>query len=123
MKIRALILFFPFTVFLAETAFMPAASNTCKKENISCRQTSCMKMKQSPCQSKKEHNKKPPGKCNNTSECSSCPVCFTFTFLPQYEWSARSFSFKKNYWLINTGHISSYIPPVWKPPNGYSFYS
>ncbi len=120
MKVRSLILFFLFTVFLAETAtFPPEVKNTCSK--MSCVNTKEMvKMK---CEGKKQHNQKRSGKCNNTPDCSVCPVCSTFTFLPQYEWSVKYFPFKKNYRMINAGYISSYIPPVWKPPNSYFLYS
>ena len=125
MKIRALILFFPFAVFLVETvSFTSVVNNLCMKENVGCKKMSCPKKeKQEPCQNKKEHDQKPIGKCNNTPDCSTCPVCFAFTFLSQYEWLAKSFLFKKNYRLINAGYVSSYIPPVWKPPNGYFLYS
>ena len=125
MKIKALILFFPFAVFLVETvSFASAVNNLCKKENVGCGKMSCMKMKKrESCQSKKQHDQKPAGKCNDIPGCSTCPVCFAFTFLSQYEWSAKSFLFKKNYRLINASDVSSYIPPVWKPPNDYFLYS
>jgi hypothetical protein len=121
MKINALILLFPFTVFLAETvSFTSVFSNDCKKENITCQKISCMKMKkESPCQSKKKHDQKPSGKCNDVPDCSICPICFMFTFPPQYELSVKDFPFKKNYRLINARHVSTYIPPVWKPPNSF----
>jgi hypothetical protein len=124
MKIRALILLFPFTVFLAETvSFTSLVNNLCKNENVTCKKMPCMKMKkESPCQSKKKHDQKPSGKCNNT-DCTICPICFTFTFLSQYELPVKDFRYKKNYRLINDGYVSSYIPPVWKPPNGYFLYS
>jgi len=120
MKLRVLILVFPFAVFLSETAILPLEANPANSK------ISCTKMKETmemKCHSKKDCNKKPSGKCNNTSGCYICPVCSIFTFLPQYEWSVKCFSFKKNYRLINTGNVSSYITPVWKPPNSYILYS
>ena len=112
MKTPALILLFPFAVFLTETVSFPQAIDK------SCKKMSCMKMKEPmKCHGKKDNSQAPSGKCNKTADCSFCPVCSTFTFLPQYEWSVKWFSSGKNYWLVNTGYISSYVPPVWKPPN------
>jgi hypothetical protein len=97
---------------------------TCSKR-ATCSKISCIKMKrmmEMKCRGEKEHNQGSQGKCNNP-DCSVCPVCSTFIFLAQYEWSAKYFRFKKNYRLINTGYLSSYIPPVWKPPNSYFRFS
>jgi hypothetical protein len=80
-------------------------------------------MTEMKCTGKKEHDQKPSGKCNNSPGCSICPVCSMFTFVSQYEWSVKYFPYKKNYWLINTGYVLAYIPPVWKPPNSYLVYS
>jgi hypothetical protein len=116
MKLTPLILLFPFAVFLTETAVLPLEIKS------ECSEMSCMKMKKmmgTKCHGKKE-NQESSGKCNNIPECSFCPVCFLFTFQPQYEWSPNYFSLKKSYRSINTGDVSSYIPPVWKPPNSYS---
>ena len=122
MKTRALILFFPLAIFLAETASFPLEANSTCKKNF------CMKMmKQTKCSGKtkcsKEKNdqQKPSGKCNNNSDCTICPVCLTFTFQPLYELPLKNFTFEKNYPRLNTGFVSSYIPPVWKPPNSHSF--
>jgi hypothetical protein len=118
MKIRALILLFPFAVYLTETVVFPAEVNkTCKK-------MSCVKMnKPMKCHGKKSNNQKSSGKCDTNPDCTLCPVCFTFTFHPQYEWSAKSFPFEKNYRQVSAGYISAYLPPVWKPPNSYFLYS
>jgi hypothetical protein len=119
MKIKALILFLPFAAFLIEAASFPLEiKSTCSK--MHCMKKATMKTN---CRSKKEHDQKSPGKCNNTTDCSVCPLCSTFTFQPQYELSEKYFSLKKNYRLMNAGHVSSYIPPVWKPPNHYFLYS
>lgn len=139
MRTKALILFFPFAVFLAETAsFIPAMKDTCAK--VVAEKTTCTKEKeQKTCTRKKEENackkikqqdaccNKKPGKtpadntCNDNAGCSTCPVCYTFIFQQQYEWPAQQFLFKKNYRLINTGHISAYTSDVWKPPNGFGY--
>lgn len=120
MKSLAFILLVPFTVFLTETATFPLETNN------ACKKNSCMqKIQESKCSSKKEcsskkkNDKKSPEKCNSTSDCTICPVCFIFTFQPQYELSLKYSLFRKNYQLTNTGIISSYIPPVWKPPNSF----
>ena len=120
MKTQALILLFPFAVFLTETAVLPLETKT------TCSKMSCIKMKRTTemkCQGKKGHDQKPSGKCNNTPDCSTCPVCLAFIFLPQYEWTANYFPHKKNYRLVNAGYLTCYIPPVWKPPNSCFFYS
>jgi hypothetical protein len=119
MKVRALILLFPFVLFLGETVSFPLEANS------SCwKKMSCMKMmKPAKCPGNKAHNQKPSGKCNNSPDCSICPVCSTFTFQPQYEWLPKYSPFKKNYRLVNTGYLSSYVSPVWKPPNSYFLYS
>ncbi len=116
MKLKALILLFPFAVFLTETYVFPLEVKS------ECSKMSCMKMKkmmEPKCHDKKD-SQKPAGKCNNIPECSLCPVCFVFTLQPQYELSLKYFLLKKNYPLINTGYMSCYIPPVWKPPKIYS---
>jgi len=120
MKTLAFILLVPFTVFLTETATFPL------EENIACTKKSCMqKIQQQECPSKKEcpskrkKEEKSPEKCKNTSACTICPVCFIFTFQPLYELSLKYSLFQKNYQQINTGYLSSYISPVWKPPNGF----
>jgi hypothetical protein len=121
MKARALILFFPFAVFLIETVSFPSqVNNICKKVVNPCEKMSCMQMKKPMnCQDKKSDNEKPSGRCNNNPDCTFCPVCYTFTFQPQYQWSPKFFSFKKNYRLVNTGYVSSYISLIWKPPDSY----
>lgn len=139
MRTKALILFFPFAVFLAETAsFIPAMKNACAI--LAAKKSSCKKEKKDDACSKSKEKKtctkvkqeykcctKPtPGKlpvnddCNDKADCSTCPVCYTFIFQQQYEWQAQQFFLKKNYILTNTGYISSYISAVWKPPNGLS---
>jgi hypothetical protein len=80
-------------------------------------------MKQMKCTGKKDHDQKPSSKCNNNPDCTFCPVCSVFTFPPHYELSLKYFFFKKNYPLISSGNIASYIPPVWKPPNSHFLYS
>ena len=122
MKVQAFILLIPLTAFLAETISLPLEVTSCKKEfTISSTKKTCMKMvKPIKCHGSKENEPKPSGKCNNTSECSVCPVCFAFTFQPQYENSLQYLFIKKNYGLINAGFPTSYVPPVWKPPNSYS---
>jgi hypothetical protein len=80
-----------------------------------------MKMKATvpmKCNGQKHNSQKPDKNCNDKTDCSICPVCFMFTYLPQYEWTANYFFSGKNYPQINMGYISSYIPPVWKPPIG-----
>lgn len=140
MRTKALILFFPFAVFLAETAsFIPAMKEACtikatkksactkeKKENACSSKNEkqgCTKGEQDGC-SNKDSNKTPADKsCTDNAGCSTCPVCYTFIFQQQYEWAARHFKLKKNYTVINTGHISSYTNDVWKPPNGFLYTS
>jgi len=141
MRIKALILFFPFAVFLAETAsFIPAMKNACAilaakkstctkaKKQDTCSQNkeknTCTKIKQQDkCCNKKTAKIPVDNACNDNADCSTCPVCYTFIFQQQYEWEAQQFLFKKNYRLINTGHISSYTTDVWKPPNGFLYTS
>ncbi len=120
MKTRAFILVLLFAVFLAETASFPGEiKNTCGK-------MSCMKMRSTllkECHSQKNNGQKSSGSCNEKTDCSVCPVCLTFTFLPQYECSVNYLFPRKKYPLINIDCTSSYIPPVWKPPNSYPLYS
>ena len=128
MKTPALILFFSFALFLTESAiFPPKLIDLCKK--ASCMKTKCgMKqtkcgMKQTKCSGKKDMAKKPSGACKENPNCTYCPVCSIFTFPTPYELSYTYLFFAKKYPLINCGHTAAYIPPVWKPPNGYFFYS
>ncbi len=131
MRTKALILFFPFAVFLTETiSFIPAMKAACtivakeKKPDVCSlkneESTCCAMMKQhNECNKEKENGEIPEEKdCNDNADCSTCPVCYTFIFQTQYEWTGQEFLCKKDYWLINTDHISNYIPDVWKPPNG-----
>jgi hypothetical protein len=112
MKTRAFILLFPFAVYLAETVHFP------QEANKGCKKMSCMKMKMPmKCHDKKDDSEKPSGKCNNNPDCTFCPVCYTFTFLTQYELTVKYTLIEKNYLQITSGYITSYIPPVWKPPN------
>lgn len=142
MKTQALLLLIPFSVFLTETvSFIPAMQESCAivavKKN-SCTQTkeqgqchkkpwrySCSKMtKHKDCSDKKGNNKKPCGKkCTDNPDCSTCPVCYSFIFQPQYQWQAQPFIFKNHYSLPVTGNTSSYTPDVWKPPNGFLYSS
>ena len=121
MRIQALILIFPFAVFLIETAsFIPVMKEACAK--MTPRKSSCcMKTKAADkCHNKKATDKKTSdNKCTNNPDCTTCPVCYTFIFQPQYEWPAQQFLFTKNYSLLNTIYISSYTSNVWKPPNGF----
>jgi len=141
MRIKALILFFPFAVFLAETAsFIPAMKDACailsakktacakeKKQNVCSRneeKNSCTKSKQQDKCKNNSTDKIPDNNaCNDNADCSTCPVCYTFIFQQQYEWPAQQFPGNKNYGLINTGYISSYTNDVWKPPNGFLYAS
>ncbi len=89
-----------------------------KKAESSCTK----KIKQDKCMDKKEDNKKSSeNKCDDNPDCTTCPVCYTFIFQPQYELPAQQFLFKKSYSLLTTGYISSYTPDVWKPPNGFLY--
>ncbi|HMK05560.1 MAG TPA: hypothetical protein VK489_15270 [Ferruginibacter sp.] len=117
MRTAALILFFPFTVFMTETAsFIPAMADQCAlvaTEESSC----CMKTDdQASCTKDTEEM---PEDCTDNPDCSTCPVCYTFTFQPRYEWSAPPLLIKKDYSLGTTGYSSSYTANVWKPPNGF----
>jgi hypothetical protein len=131
MKARAVILVFSFAMFLTETASFPMQMiNTCKKTypvKTSCMQTSCAKtkcgMKPTKCTGKKDACKKPTGKCKDNPACTFCPACTAFTFQPQYELTLKYSFFTKKYALISSANIAAYIPPVWKPPNGYSLFS
>ena len=137
MRTPALILLFPFAVFLTETAgFNPAVKGACavvpaekryiaknsppgnchKKKEKNC----CTKMKkQDECNNKKGDGKN-GNRCENKPDCNTCPVCYTFIVQPQYEWSAHRFVSPKNYGLLTTSYISVYTTNVWKPPNGLS---
>jgi hypothetical protein len=117
MKFDALILLFPFTIFLIETSSFPLEVKTI------CSETQCMRQANMElnCNGEKDQDQKSPGKCN-TPDCSVCPVCFLFIFQPQYEWSINYFSFKTNYNSVNSRYVSSYIASIWKPPNHDSIY-
>ena len=120
MRTRVFILLFPFAVYLTETATYSAVfQDNCAA--VTTKTSTCNKTgKQAQCCSKKACNKKTPAKgCTNNPDCTVCPVCLTFIFQSQYEWSATQFSFKQNYGQFNTNYLFSYIPHVWKPPNGY----
>lgn len=131
MRTKAVILFFPFAVFLFETAsFVPVLVEKCTKaasKKSSCTkpepQDACSKKNAKPsCKPEKKQdygNKDDDSKnCENNPDCRTCPVCYTFIFQSLYEWPARSFRPGKDYALMNTGCISFYISSVWKPPNG-----
>ncbi|MEO6252585.1 MAG: hypothetical protein ABIO79_04735 [Ferruginibacter sp.] len=127
MRTRALILLIPFVVFLTETAsFTPAMEESC--EVVAAEQSSCC-MKQEiqeeeACPAKRSGNKEDTGKgCADNSDCTTCPVCYTFIVQSQLEWEPTVFTFKKNYSLLTTGHTSSYTTDVWKPPNGFFYYT
>lgn len=126
MRIQALILVFPFAVFLTETvSFVPALEDACTM--VSAEKSSCCMKVETPdieeCGSKTGDNKNTAdNNCTDNPDCKTCPVCYTFIFQPQYEWRATAFCFKKNYSSLATGYISSYTTDVWKPPNGF-FYS
>jgi hypothetical protein len=141
MRTKALILFFPFAIFLAETAsFTPAMKNACaiiaakkntckkeKKENT-CSQkkekSACTKIKkQDKCCNKNRGKAPADNPCNDNPDCSTCPVCYTFIAQQQYEWQAQQFFLKKNYGLSNKVYISLYTSDVWKPPNGFMYTS
>jgi hypothetical protein len=112
MKIQALILLFPFTFFLAETVSFPSQVNS------KCKKMSCTKMmKPMKCSGKNDSKQRSSGKCNSTPDCTICPVCSVFTSQQQYEPTSNSLAIKKKYQQKSTGFVTSYIPPVWKPPD------
>ncbi|MFI5185651.1 MAG: hypothetical protein ACHQF0_02940 [Chitinophagales bacterium] len=114
MRVKALILLIPFTVFLTETVSFPMQINT------RCKTMSCMKMMGNMnCPHKKGDCEKPAGKCNNSSACSICPVCSIFVLQSQYSLSAYKDFLKKKYQLLNAGHVSYFSSDIWKPPNNY----
>jgi len=131
MKARATILLFSFAMFLTETASFPMKMvNTFTKTSpvkTSCMKKSCMKtnsgMRATKCSGKKDNSKKTSGKCKDDPNCTFCPACTVFTFQPQYELILKYSFLIKNYPLISSANIAAYIPPVWKPPNGYSLFS
>ena len=82
----------------------------------------CMKMMEKmSCSHKKDNSKKPDGKCENTSNCTVCPVCSMFVFQSQFDWHTKKIFFKKDFPLLNIGNISSYSSAIWKPPNIASY--
>lgn len=112
MRLRALILFIPFVVFLTETVSFPLHINT------RCKTVVCMKMSAMNCPQKKEPGKS-PGKCNDSAPCSICPVCSIFVFQFQYTLSIHNNPQPRNYQLLDAERISSYASEIWKPPNNY----
>ena len=112
MKIQAIILLIPFSVFLTETISLP------KEINNSCKKNTCMKItKEKKCCGKKDNQEKPSRNCNTNPECTVCPICFVFTFQSPFEVQQQYVLYKNVYKSFNAGFVSSYIPPVWKPPN------
>ena len=127
MRTKALILLIPFVVFLAETAsYIPAMAESCVI--VSAEESSCCIMQEEAdeeqCPSKKSESKDEPGKsCEDNPDCSTCPVCYTFIFQPQFEWQPSVFTITNNYSLLTTGNTSSYTTDVWKPPNGPFYFA
>lgn len=140
MRTKAFILVFPFAVFLIETAsFIPVMQEACSI--VSARKNTCNKpTKPGQCKSKQEKslcskvnvpencdNKKATdnntsdNECTDNPDCTTCPVCYTFIFQSQFEWTARKFLLHKSYSLLTAGNISSFTPDVWKPPNGFLY--
>ena len=136
MRTKALILFFPFAVFLTETgSFFPAMKKACaamaskiklctkntKQDacTLNKKKNTCTKTKQQNRCCNKKADKTPAGNsCNDNPDCTTCPVCYTFIFQQQYEWHARQFPVKKIYGLTKTGHTSSYNSSFFHPPHG-----
>lgn len=143
MKKQAFILFFPLSVFLTETvSFLPCGDDICLPGDSGitecvnpAKPASCsIPKEQEQCSSKEESDcaqTTEPGKCNkqtdadnpekdctNNPDCSTCPVCYTFTLQPQYELSPTGFDLSRQYHLNDIEVISAYENDVWKPPNG-----
>ncbi len=92
-------------------------SCTAKTEKNTCSKNSSPK----PCNSKKACDKKSSGKdCTDDTDCTTCPVCYTFIFQSQYEWTAQQFIINKDYSLLNTDYTSVFSTSVWKPPNRFT---
>ncbi|MEO7307944.1 MAG: hypothetical protein ABIR78_15180 [Ferruginibacter sp.] len=126
MRTRALILLIPFVVFLTETAsFIPAMEESCAM--IAAEQSSCCMKEmnnEGQCGDKKTGNKEnSENTCGDNADCTTCPVCYTFIFQPQYEWHAKAFVHKKTYSLLTANYISNYTTDAWKPPNGFFYYA
>ena len=118
MRRSALILLFPFTLFFTETVIFPTEINTrCKKIS------SAKMMKDMNCPRKKGKCEKPDGTCNNSSQCSICPVCSIFSFQPLYSLTVQKVIPKKNYRLMNSAIISFLSSDIWKPPKNYLLYA
>lgn len=108
-----------------------------KKEVTSCRakkakptctaeaekKTSAKVSSPEPCKSKKNCDKGSSRKgSTDDTDCTTCPVCYTFIFQSQYEWTAQQFIANKDYSLLNTNYTSVFSTSVWKPPNGNSVF-
>jgi hypothetical protein len=142
MKKQAIILFFPLTVFLTETvSFLPCWDDSClpgingtaecvKPEKPgSCTVTkeleACSAKEEIECAQAPESGKcnkqtdadNPEEDCTSNPDCSTCPVCYTFTIQPQYELNSTGFDLSRQYHLRDIEIISSYETDVWKPPN------
>ncbi|MEO6406798.1 MAG: hypothetical protein ABIY51_11610 [Ferruginibacter sp.] len=128
-----MILAFTFAVFITETltvipmmmdlnAKEKTAPKSDKKENypVEKQKSCCSKMMHSnKCTNKKERSKNTPGKnCNDSTGCTTCPVCYNFTFQPSYQiQAATSFLYKRSYAYQDAMFTSHYLTDVWKPPN------
>ncbi len=132
MKIPAFIMLFSFSAFLTEMVSFPvqmyenckkpsSQQSTCTKGSSPAKKTTCCKMKCGMKKTKavlpKETEKSKKGKCKESPTCTYCPVCSVFTVQLVHEITLSYSLFINKYALVNSDHITAYIPPVWKPPN------
>lgn len=127
MKIQAFILILPFTIFLIETvSFIPALQEACtiitSQERPCCMMTD--ETAKNACSSKDTGGEESSeNDCAQNSNCTTCPVCYSFILQRQYEWPVQAFVFDKNYASLKSTYSSLYICNVWKPLNGFFIYS
>ena len=133
MRTTASILLLSLIVLVTETAsVIPVVKELCKEAAPAAPAKRCGMIEETPActaafenagcaQKKKCGQQEKERNCENKESCTSCPVCYVFTFQPRYELPVRSFSLKNKYPLPNILDLASYSASVWKPPNYIGF--
>lgn len=137
MKGQVYILLLASLVFISETILVPSKM-VMGRQGLAC----CLAMDmKSPCshcghsagspdRSAKGSNGRNEGSnsrneggsgCNNTANCTNCPLCYTATFLPFYHSSTLYVTGKPDYPVIPGKRVAGYYTRSWKPPDAGLF--
>lgn len=114
MKLRAFILFICAAIYITETA--EVGYMNCSMPAPEAKASCCMSQKKCP-RSNHSSSKEDTKDCNNTANCSNCPLCYTAIFPAADLPSNVSGFYKRQYAILHVNYNSLFCGESWKPPD------